>query len=84
MPVAQERGNAAWLEIARLVWNLAKWIAHLAMRNEVSCWEWKRFRRAFVDFAVQVVRIARQTRVRVLGSHRFATELTRALRVLQI
>lgn len=84
MPVAQMRGNAAWLEIARLAWNLGKWIAHLAMCNEVSRWEWKRFRRAFVDFAVQVVRIARQTRVRILGAHRFAAELTRALRVLQV
>ena len=84
MPVAQMRGNAAWLEIARLAWNLGKWIAHLAMRNEVSRWEWKRYRRAFVDFAVQVVHIARQTRVRILGAHRFATELARALRVLQI
>lgn len=84
MPVAEMRGNAAWLEIARLAWNLGKWIAHIALRNEVARWEWKRFRRAFVDFAVQVVRAARQTRVRILGAHRFAGELTRALRVLQV
>ena len=71
MPVAEMRGNAAWLEIARLAWNLGKWITHIAMPNEVSRWEWKRFRRAFVDFSVQVVRIARQTRVRILGTHRF-------------
>lgn len=82
MPVAEMHGNAAWLEIARLAWNLGKWIAHLAMPNEVSRWEWKRFRRAFVDFSVQVVRIARQTRLRILGAHRYSGDLLRALRVL--
>lgn len=84
MPVAEMRGNAAWLEIARLAWNLAKWIAHVAMPNEVSRWEWKRFRRAFVNFSVQVVRIARQTRLRILGAHPHSGQLLRALRVLQI
>ena len=84
MPVAELRGNAAWLEIGRLAWNLGKWIAHIAMPNETSRWEWKRFRRAFVDVAVKVVRIARQTRVRILGTHRFSRELIGALRVLQI
>jgi hypothetical protein len=84
MPVAEMRGNAAWLEIARLAWNLGKWIAYVALGKETSRWEWKRFRRCFVDFAVQVVRIARQTRVRILGAHRFAGDLLRALRVLQV
>ena len=84
MPVAEMRGNAAWLEIARLAWNLGKWIAHIAMPNEVSRWEWKRFRRAFVDFSVQVVRIARQTRLRILGARRHCGILLRALQVLQV
>lgn len=84
MPVAEMRGNAAWLEIARLAWNLGKWIAFVALGKEASRWEWKRFRRCFVDFAAQVVRIARQTRVRILGAHRFSGELVRALRVLQV
>jgi hypothetical protein len=84
MPVAEMRGNAAWLEIARLAWNLGKWIAHIAMPNEVSRWEWKRFRRAFVNFSVQVVRIARQTRLRILGAHRHSAQLLRALRILQV
>jgi len=84
MPVAEMRGNAAWLEIARLAWNLGKWIAHIAMPNEVSRWEWKRFRRAFVNFSVQVVHIARQTRLRILGAHRHSAQLLRALRILQV
>lgn len=83
MPVAEMRGNAAWLEIARLAWNLFKWTAHVALPNEVSRWEWKRYRRAFVDFAVQVVYIARQTRVRILGMNRFTRELARGLHALQ-
>jgi hypothetical protein len=83
MPVAEMRGNAAWLEIARLAWNLGKWVAHLALPDEASRWEWKRFRRAFVDFAVQVVHRARQTWVRVLGYHPFAAQIIRANVVLQ-
>ena len=83
MPVAEMRGNAAWLEIARFAWNLGKWIAQQALPEEVSRWEWKRFRRAFVDIAVQVVRIARQTRVRILGAPRFAAQIIRAQQLLQ-
>ncbi|HSR96402.1 MAG TPA: hypothetical protein VLM79_04985 [Kofleriaceae bacterium] len=50
MPVAEFDGNSAWLEIeiARLAWNLGKWIALLALPAEVVRWEWKRFRQAFV------------------------------------
>jgi hypothetical protein len=84
MPVAEMRGNAAWLEIARLAWNLGKWIARHVLPEEVSRWEWKRFRRAFVDVAVQVVRIARQTRIRILGAHRFAAAIIRAHEQLQV
>lgn len=84
MPVAEMRGNAAWLEIARLAWNLGKWIAQLDLPEEVSRWEWKRFRRAFVDLPAQLVRIARQTRVRILGTHRFAELFMEAHAVLQV
>ena len=84
MPVAEMRGNEAWLEMARLAWNLGKWIARRALPDEVQRWEWKRFRRAFVDITVQVVRIARQTRVRILGSHRFASVLIAAHEKLQL
>jgi len=84
MPVAEMRGNAAWLEIARLAWNLGKWVAQLALPDEVPRWEWKRFRRAFVDIPVQLVRIARQTRVRILGTHRFAELFIEAHAILQI
>lgn len=56
MPVAEMRGNAAWLQIARLAWNLGKWMAFVALGKEASRWEWKRLRRCFVDFAAQVVR----------------------------
>jgi hypothetical protein len=38
MPVAEFAGNCAWLEIARLAWNLAKWIARLALPDQVLCW----------------------------------------------
>ena len=48
MPVAEFDGNSAWLEIARLAWNMAKWIAQLALPPEVVRWEWKRFRLHYV------------------------------------
>lgn len=67
MPVAEFDGNSAWLEIARLAWNMAKWIAQLALPDEVVRWEWKRFRLHFVFVAAQVVYRARQTWVRLLG-----------------
>ena len=35
MPVAEFMGNSAWLQIARLAWNLGKWIAQLALPTEV-------------------------------------------------
>ena len=31
MPVAEFMGNSAWLQIARLAWNLGKWIAQIAL-----------------------------------------------------
>ena len=83
MPVAEFDGNSAWLEIARLAWNTGKWIAQLALPEEVVRWEWKRFRLAWVYLAAQVTRMSRQIRVRITGSHRFARELLRAHAVLQ-
>jgi hypothetical protein len=83
LPVAEMRGNAAWLELARLAWNLKVWISHIALPEEVSRWEWKRFRRAFVDVAVQIVHTARQLHVRLLGAHRFAEQLMRAHALLE-
>lgn len=83
MPVAEKRGNEAWLEIARLAWNLGKWVAQMALDKEVPRWEWKRFRRAFVDIPVQIVHAGRQLRVRILGTHRSAAQLMLALRRLQ-
>lgn len=82
MPVAEFDGNSAWLEIARLAWNSGKWIAQLALPDEVVRWEWKRFRYAWVYLAAQVLRISRQIRVRFAGSHRFVHDLLRAHRIL--
>jgi len=83
MPVAELAGNAAWLEIARLAWNLGRWVAMLALPAECARWEWKRLRRAFVDIAVQVVHQARQLRIRILGAYRFAAAFMRAHELLQ-
>ena len=71
MPVAEFDGNSAWLEIARLAWNIAKWIALLTLPEETIRWEWKRFRLAFVYIAAQVLRRSRQVTVRMSASHRF-------------
>ncbi len=60
MPVAEFEGNGAWLEIGRLAWNLGKWIAQLALPPEVVRWEWKRYRRAFVHIATEVIHRSRQ------------------------
>jgi hypothetical protein len=35
MPVAALDGNSAWLEIARLAWNLGTWIVQLVLRGLV-------------------------------------------------
>lgn len=84
LPVAEFHGNAAWLEIARLAWNFGKWIAKLALPEEVTRWEWKRFRRAFVHVPVQVVHHARRNVVRILGTNRFTETLVKAHALLQI
>ena len=83
MPVAEFLGNSAWLEIARLAWNLGKWIAQLALPSEVVRWEWKRFRRHFVYIAAKVLKMGRSLVVRLAGSHRFLPEILTAHTRLQ-
>ena len=68
MPVAEFDGNSAWLEVARLAWNIGKWIAQLALPEEVARWEWKRFRLHYVLVPAQLIRRARQTWVRLMGA----------------
>ncbi len=68
MPVAEFDGNEAWLEIARLAWNMAKWIAQLALPDEVIRWKWKRFRLHYVFVPAQLIKRARQTWVRLMGA----------------
>ena len=72
------------MQIARLAWNLGKWIAQLALPAEVVRWEWKRFRRHFVYLAAKVVRLGRRIVVRLDGSHRMLPELLAAHARLQV
>lgn len=84
MPVAEFDGNSAWLEIARLAWNLGKWIALLALPGEVVRWEWKRFRQAFVYAAASVIRRSRQLVLRFSAAHRWHQLLVAAHQQLQV
>jgi Transposase DDE domain group 1 len=84
MPVAEFDGNSAWLEIARLAWNLSKWIALLALPPEVVRWEWKRFRQAFVYAAAHVIRRSRQIVLRFSAAHRWCRILVAAHQQLQV
>jgi len=83
MPVAELDGNSAWLEIGRLAWNLGKWIAQLALPSEVVRWEWKRYRKAFVHVAADVVHRSRQCWLRISPAHRFHDTLIAAQVQLQ-
>ncbi|MEN8185135.1 MAG: IS1380 family transposase [Myxococcota bacterium] len=83
MPVAEFDGNSAWLEIGRLAWNLGKWIAQLALPAEVVRWEWKRYRKAFVYVATEVVHRSRQCGLRMSPAHRFLDTLIAAQVQLQ-
>jgi len=83
MPVAEFMGNSAWLQIARLAWNLGKWIAQIALPSEVVRWEWKRFRRHFVYIAAKVLKMGRSLVVRLAGSHRFLPDILTAHARLQ-
>jgi hypothetical protein len=83
MPVAEFVGNSAWLQIARLAWNLGKWISQLVLPSEVVRWEWKRFRRHFVYIAAKVLNLGRRLVVRLAGSHRFLPDILSAHARLQ-
>jgi Transposase DDE domain group 1 len=83
MPVAEFMGNSAWLQIARLAWNIGKWIAQIALPSEVVRWEWKRFRRHFVYIAAKVLKMGRRLVVRLAGSHRFLPDILTAHARLQ-
>jgi hypothetical protein len=83
MPVAEFMGNSAWLQIARLAWNLGKWIAQIALPSEVVRWEWKRFRRHFVYIAAKVLKMGRCLVVRLAGSHRYLPDILTAHARLQ-
>jgi hypothetical protein len=84
MPVAEFFGNSAWLQIARLAWNLGKWIAELALPSEVVRWEWKRFRRHFVYVAAKVLTKGRRLIVQLTDSHRYLPEILTAHARLQV
>lgn len=84
MPVAEFMGNWAWLQIARLAWNLGKWIAQLALPAEVVRWEWKRFRRHFVYIAARVLKKGRRLIVQLTDSHRYLPEILAAHTRLQV
>ncbi len=68
MPVAEFDGNSAWLEIARLAWNMGKWVAQLVLPDEVVRWQWKRFRLHYVLIPAQLIKRARQIWLRLLGA----------------
>jgi DDE family transposase len=84
MPVAEFLGNSAWLQIARLAWNLGKWIAEIALPSEVVRWEWKRFRRHFVYIAAKVLKKSRRLMVQLTDSHRYLPEILTAHARLQV
>lgn len=84
MPVAEFLGNSAWRQIARLAWNLGKWIAEIGLPSEVVRWEWKRFRRHFVYIAAKVLKKGRRLVVQLTYSHRYLPEILAAHARLQV
>ena len=79
MPVAALDGNSAWLEIARLAWNLGTWIVQLVLPDEVVRWEWKRFRQAFVYAPRRSSGACRQKlMIRISAAHRWYASLVAA------
>jgi hypothetical protein len=78
LPAREFGANEAWLELTRLAWNLMKWVALLALPLETLRWEQKRFRRAYVTVAAEVVLRARQTWVRFNPAHRYVPTLISA------
>lgn len=84
MPAASFAANSAYLTCARMAHNFKAWLAMLALPEEVMRWEWKRFRFTFIYLSVQVIRKARQTIVRLAGSHRFAQHIQIAIQRMQV
>jgi hypothetical protein len=79
MPVAEPDGNSAWIESARLAWNLGMWIVQLGLPDEVVRWEWKRFRQTSGYAAAQVICSCRQELIiRVSAAHRWYASLVAA------
>jgi hypothetical protein len=81
-PQTEFDGNSAWLEIARLAWNIGKWIAQLALPDEVVRWEWKRFRLHYVLVPAQLIKRARQWWVRLMGARSTIDPLLKAFEAL--
>jgi hypothetical protein len=78
MPVREFAGNEASLEIARLAWNIGKWLGLLVLPLDSIRWEWKRFRSAFIIIAVEVIRKGRQIWLRFSPEHRYVETLRAA------
>jgi hypothetical protein len=78
MPVREFAGNEAWLEVARLAWNMAKWLGLLVLPLESIRWEWKRFRAAFIIVAAEVIHRGRQVWLRFSPEHRYVGMLRTA------
>jgi hypothetical protein len=78
MPVREFDANEASLEIARLAWNMGKWLGLLVLPVESIRWEWKRFRAAFIIVAAEVIRRGRQVWLRFSPEHRYVGMLRAA------
>jgi hypothetical protein len=72
VPVREFDGNAAWLEIARLAWNLMKAVALLGLPDDAVRWQCKRFRRTVILIAATILHRSRQTWIRITGSLLYA------------
>ena len=83
LPTGGFLANHAYLVCARFAHNLKAWLAMLALPRETMRWEWKRFRRSFVQIAARVVHSGRQTLVRFAYSHRFAGQIAKGIETLQ-
>ena len=83
LPTGGFLANHAYLVCARFAHNLKAWLAMLALPRETMRWEWKRFRRSFVQIAARVVHSGRQTLVRFADSHRFAGQIAKGIETLQ-
>ncbi len=83
MPTGELLANGAFLMAGQLAWCLRSWLSALALPKETTRWEWKWFRQAFVYIAAKITHGARQAKVYLAGSHRFAEHLVIAWQRLQ-